>query len=53
VEKFYIAALQQKRRSGFGSFSEIVENHCCTVEVKTNVATTASYFLVRMIKPGL
>jgi len=32
-------------------FSEMVENHCC--RSKKNVTTTTSYFLVRMIKPGL
>ena len=32
-------------------FSEMVVNHCC--RSKKNVPTAASYFLVRMIKPGL
>jgi len=32
-------------------FSEMVVNHCC--RSKKNVTTTASYFLVRMIKSGL
>jgi len=32
-------------------FSEMVVNHCC--RSKKDITTTASYFLAKMIKPGL